>query len=140
MPTQSLWLIWKGSRKAKMGAKMSEAHKSIVKALVKPGDEILLSLTSLQTHLLHMAVGIAGEAGELLDAIKKHAVYQKPLDIENVIEELGDLEFYMEGLRESLLITRDATLSHNVEKLQRRYSTGTYSNEQAQQRADKEGQ
>lgn len=38
-----------------------------------------------------MATGVSGEAGELLDAVKKSVVYKKPLDRENVVEELGDL-------------------------------------------------
>lgn len=46
---------------------------------------------------LHMAIGLAGEAGELLDAVKRVIIYQKAPDIENLTEEMGDLEFYYEG-------------------------------------------
>ena len=109
----------------------------MVAALVKPGADIAFDITPSQAHLLHMAVGIAGEAGELLDAIKKHVIYQKPLDEENVVEELGDLEFYLEGLRSALLLTRNDTLRHNLKKLGRRYHQGSYSDQQAQERADK---
>ncbi len=112
-------------------------HQELVKNLVKPGSEILRTLTPSQANLLHMAVGVAGEAGELLDAIKKHCIYNKPLDRANVIEELGDLEFYMEGLRQELSISRDFTLSENVAKLLKRYSTKAYSDQQAVERADK---
>ena len=84
-----------------------------------------------------MAVGISGEAGELLDAIKKAAIYQKPVDRQNVIEELGDLEFYMEGLRQGLGITRKETIQGNIDKLSKRYEGFKYSNEAAQNRADK---
>ena len=41
----------------------------------------------------------------------------KELDRENIIEELGDLEFYMEMLREQIGITRDAVLVLNMHKL-----------------------
>lgn len=44
---------------------------------------------------LHACVGIAGEAGELLDAIKKHWIYGKLFDAENVVEECGDILFYL---------------------------------------------
>lgn len=111
--------------------------KDMVQALAKDGTEILSSLTPDRCHELHMAVGISGEAGELLDAIKKAVIYCKPLDRENVIEELGDLEFYMEGLRSSLGITREETLNHCRAKLAKRYHAGSYSDSQAQQRADK---
>ena len=112
-------------------------HQTLVSNLKKSSKEIINELKPEQADALHMAVGIAGEAGELLDAIKKWSIYQKPLDLENVIEELGDLEFYMEGLRQSLNLTRIETLMENIAKLQKRYSNGEYSNEQANERADK---
>lgn len=114
-------------------------HQKMVKDLIKPGADILASLTSEKCHLDHMAQGAAYEAGELGDAIKKHIMYNKPLDRENVIEELGDMEFYMEGLRQGLGITREETLEANMKKLLKgRYKTGTYSDDQAIARADKE--
>ena len=90
-------------------------------------------------NLAHAAMGISGEAGELLDAIKKHWAYGKPLDKENVIEELGDLEFYMQAMRIQLGIPRFFIISKNVEKLSKRYHTGKYSDAQAVMRADKIG-
>ncbi|HAV5365797.1 TPA: nucleotide pyrophosphohydrolase [Acinetobacter baumannii] len=109
----------------------------MVTALVKKGQDILNDMTPEQADLLHMGVGVSGESGELLDAIKKHAIYGKPLDRENVIEELGDLEFYMERIRQIIGVSREETISANMAKLGKRYSKGTYSNEQAQARADK---
>jgi NTP pyrophosphatase (non-canonical NTP hydrolase) len=85
-----------------------------------------------------MASALQGEAGELFDAIKKHAVYDKDLDLVNVIEELGDIEFYLEGLRQLLEITRDETVKANIKKLTKRYPDGRYSNKHAKERADKE--
>jgi NTP pyrophosphatase (non-canonical NTP hydrolase) len=112
-------------------------HPELVRRLAKPGFEIVMRMTSKNAHNLHMAVGIAGESGELLDAIKKVVIYNKPLDRENVVEELGDLEFYMEGLRQGLGITREEVLERNIAKLQKRYGSGSYSDQQAQARADK---
>lgn len=112
-------------------------HSNLVANLAKPGKDIIESLTPEQAHLLHMAVGVSGEAGELLDAIKKLAIYQKNIDMENIIEELGDIEFYLEGIRAELNITRERCLRYNIDKLEKRYHKGKYSNEQAQERADK---
>jgi len=42
-------------------------HNEMVRALTKPGTEILESLTPAKAHLMHMAMGISGEAGETLD-------------------------------------------------------------------------
>jgi NTP pyrophosphatase (non-canonical NTP hydrolase) len=118
------------------------SHMAMVAALVKPGSDILASLTPNKCNILHMAVGISGESGELLDAVKKAVVYNKPLDRTNVIEELGDLEFYMEGLRQELDISREQTLAANIHKLlssdKARYKLGVYTDAQAQDRADKQ--
>ena len=106
-------------------------------ALAKDGADIKRELTPEQANLWHMATGISGEAGEVEDAIKKHVVYQKPLDVENVKEELGDLLFYMSNLMQSVGLSFKDVLQHNIDKLSVRYSSGKYSDEQAQQRADK---
>jgi NTP pyrophosphatase (non-canonical NTP hydrolase) len=116
---------------------MKEKYGEFVMNLVKPGEAIIETLTPEKAHLLHMTVGISGEAGELLDAIKKYCIYNKELDLENIIEELGDVEFYLAGLRGYLSITRDSILQCNIEKLNKRYHENTYSDKQAQQRADK---
>jgi len=112
-------------------------HPELVQALAKYGDTIARELTGDDAHNLHMAVGIAGESGELLDAVKKAVIYRKPLDRDNVIEELGDLEFYMEGLRSRLGITREETLEANITKLSKRYHSLSYTDSHAQQRVDK---
>lgn len=90
-----------------------------------------------QAHLLHMAVGIAGEAAELLDAVVKYVEGDR-LDIDNCIEELGDIEFYMEGFRDALSFTRKNILDANIEKLSVRYDGLNYSDQAAQDRADKQ--
>lgn len=111
---------------------------SMVAALVKPGEDIIQQMTPSKANALHMAVGASGEAGELLDAIKRFVIYNKPLDRENVVEELGDLEFFLEGIRAELGISREETLTANKFKLLgKRYASGTYSDAQAIARADK---
>jgi len=112
-------------------------HSCLVTALVKSPEAIQSTLTPEKIDLIHAVLGISGEAGELLDAVKKAAIYNKPLDRENVIEELGDLEFYMEQLRQRLDITREQTLDANIAKLGVRYAGLQYSDAAAQKRADK---
>jgi NTP pyrophosphatase (non-canonical NTP hydrolase) len=112
-------------------------HPQLVEALVKNPSLIAGQLTNAKVDLIHATMGISGEAGELLDAIKKHVIYDKPLHTLNVIEELGDMEFYMEQLRQRLGITREQTLEANIAKLKVRYNGLKYSDVAAQQRADK---
>lgn len=85
---------------------------------------------------LHAAVGISGEAGELLDAVKKAWAYNKPLDVENVHEELGDCLFYIQAMCNQFGWTFESVIAANVAKLIKRYPTG-YSDQAAQDRADK---
>ena len=116
-----------------------ERHAIMVDELAKDGALIAKEMTPQTAHILHMAVGISGEAGELLDAVKKAVIYQKDLDHKNVVEELGDIEFYMQGLRKALNITRVETLEANLNKLGVRYKEG-YSDLSAQVREDKIGE
>jgi NTP pyrophosphatase (non-canonical NTP hydrolase) len=113
-------------------------HAGLVAALAKSGEAIAASMTASDAHLMHMAIGISGEAGELLDAVKKAVIYQKDLDMVNVEEELGDIEFYLEGIRQGLGITRQQCIDANIVKLTKRYGT-VYSDRAAQERADKQG-
>lgn len=96
-----------------------------------------LKLTSDQAELLHAAIGIAGEAGELLDAVRKHVFDGQPLDRENVIEELGDLCFYLEAACQAIGVSRVEIEIYNMTKLSKRYEGG-YSDQQAQERKDKQ--
>lgn len=109
----------------------------MVRELAKSGKTIAEEMSAEDAHMLHMAVGVSGESGELLDAIKRRVIYRKELDLENVIEELGDLEFYMEGLRQGLGLTRDQCLAANIAKLSKRFEKLCYSDAAAQTRADK---
>jgi NTP pyrophosphatase (non-canonical NTP hydrolase) len=115
-------------------------YQQFVNSIVKPGDEIIRQLTPHQAHLLHMAVGVSGEAGELLDAIKKHCVYQKPINMENVLEEAGDILFYLTGLLNDLDISLEDCINANIIKLSKRYPNGKYTNAAAIARADKNDQ
>lgn len=116
---------------------LEEAHASLVHSLSKDGGAIRDEMTAQSAHLLHMAIGVSGESGELLDAVKKHTIYNKDLDRDNVVEEIGDIEFYLEGLRRTLNISREETLEANIAKLEKRYGK-TYSDKKAQERADKQ--
>jgi NTP pyrophosphatase (non-canonical NTP hydrolase) len=111
-------------------------YQDFVRSKKKAGRAILELMSDVQATALHMAVGVSGEAGELLDAIKKWVIYQKPLDRANVVEEMGDMEFFLEGLRQDLGITREEVLEANRVKLDKRYKAG-YTDAEAAERADK---
>jgi NTP pyrophosphatase (non-canonical NTP hydrolase) len=117
---------------------VNEEHKDLVFNLVKPGSDVIRDLTPESANLLHLASALCGESGELFDPIKKTAIYGKPLDLTNIREELGDIEFYLEGIRSALRITREETLQANIDKLSVRYASQKFTNEDAINRADKD--
>lgn len=89
-----------------------------------------------QLKILHAAMGISGESGELMDAVKKHVLYDKPLDKKNVVEEVGDLLWYMALMLESIGSSFEEAMKMNHDKLEKRYPTG-FTEKLAQERRDK---
>ena len=87
--------------------------------------------------ILHAAIGLAGESGELLDAVKKAWAYGAPLDIPNCREELGDLFFYWIAACISLNIHPQTIIDENVKKLNARYPSGEFTPTDALARKDK---
>jgi hypothetical protein len=72
-------------------------------------------------RLLHAAIGLATESGELLDMLKKHIFYGRPLDRVNALEELGDSQWYAALAIDVLQTTLNDVLTMNIEKLRLRY-------------------
>lgn len=94
-------------------------------------------MTPEKMHLLHMAVGLAGEAAEMLEQVMSH-VLGAELDGENVREEAGDALFYTVGLLNGIQTSLHETALANKVKLKgKRYKNG-YSDKAAQERADKQ--
>lgn len=71
--------------------------------------------------ILHAIMGIVTEAGELMDAYKKYAIYGKEIDEVNLIEELGDLEWYIALALRQLDTTYETIFQINFDKLKIRY-------------------
>lgn len=78
-------------------------------------------LSEKQTDLLHCAIGLSTEAGELLDAFKKNIYYGKPLDTVNVGEEIADCMWYISNLCRMAEIDFEKILENNINKLKVRY-------------------
>lgn len=107
-----------------------------VATLLKPGAAIFAGITPHHCNLMHLSLGITTEVGEVLDHLKKYMIYGKPLDFTKIQDELGDLEFYLEGLRQALGITREQCMETTSQKLQKRYK-GRYTDTSAINQADK---
>lgn len=84
----------------------------------------------------NMCMGLAGETGETVDIFKKHIYQGKDLDINDVIEEIGDILWYIANLCNVNKITMKECMESNVEKLRKRYPNG-FSIKDALERVDK---
>ena len=84
----------------------------------------------------NMCMGLAGETGETIDIFKKHIYQGKDLDINDVIEEIGDILWYIANLCNVNKITMKECMESNVEKLRKRYPNG-FSIKDALERVDK---
>lgn len=79
---------------------------------------------SFQTNLAVLALGVAGEAGEVADHIKKHLGHDHELDRDKVIKELGDVLWYVATLSNALGVTLQQVAQRNIDKLKARYPDG----------------
>lgn len=70
---------------------------------------------------MHALLGLSSEVGELCDAYKKHIFYGTELDRTNVVEEIGDVAWYLALLADSIGYTLEECMARNIAKLRARY-------------------
>ena len=73
------------------------------------------------SRLLHAAMGLATEAGEFMDPLKKALYYGKEIDEVNLREELGDILWYVAIACDALDSTVELEMARVLTKLQARY-------------------
>lgn len=91
------------------------------------------ALLKLQDILI-WGQGLAGEAGEVCDLLKKTHGHGKPYDAEQMKKELGDVLWYVANLADAHGFTLSDVAKANVDKLRARYPEG-WSVERANNRA-----
>ena len=87
-------------------------------------------------ELVEAMIGLAGESGEVLDILKKHLMYDKPLDQMKLLEELGDTFHYFLRIAHLCHFSLPTIMEQNAEKLRKRFKDG-YSHEAAIKQAEK---
>jgi len=74
--------------------------------------------------VLDACLGLTGEAGEVVDLIKKWIFHEKPLDKEHLQKELGDCCWYLAMMCYSFGFDLDEIMQMNIDKLKARYPQG----------------
>lgn len=69
-------------------------------------------------------LGIAGEAGEVADMIKKHVHHGVPLDEDKLRKEIGDVLWYLAHLCSVMQWSLGDIAEENIEKLHKSYPDG----------------
>ena len=77
-----------------------------------------------EQQLANAALGLAGEAGEVADTIKKHLYHKHPLDRDAMVKELGDVMWYVAAMATVLDVELDEIGGRNIDKLRKRYPEG----------------
>lgn len=75
-------------------------------------------------RLGNFGLGIAGEAGEVADYIKKVVYHKHPMDKDKLCKELGDVLWYVATLADTADLTLEEVARRNINKLRERYPDG----------------
>jgi NTP pyrophosphatase (non-canonical NTP hydrolase) len=75
-------------------------------------------------HRATMGLGIAGEAGEVADLVKKEIGHGHPPDPIRILKELGDVLWYVAMVADAYGWTLSDVAGHNIAKLRERYPDG----------------
>ena len=75
-------------------------------------------------HLLNGLLGLAGEAGECCDLVKKHLFQDHREFEEKLVDELGDVLWYVAESAAAIGLSLNHIATYNVKKLEARYPEG----------------
>jgi NTP pyrophosphatase (non-canonical NTP hydrolase) len=117
----------------------NEEFRAAVLTTESAPDRLEGRLSDIRTRrILHAAMGLCTEGGEIMDQVKKHVFYGSELDTVNLIEEGGDVLWYLTVLFDTLNISMADVMEINRRKLLARYG-GKFSSDAAIHRdTDKE--
>lgn len=83
--------------------------------------------------ILHAAIGIGTEAGEIMEAVLKYKQDGQELDVVNIKEEVGDLMWYVAIILREFDLDLHEIMQNNINKLRARYGE-KFSEERANNR------
>jgi NTP pyrophosphatase (non-canonical NTP hydrolase) len=100
---------------------LTEADTELRRGKYLPLTRSFQDVIHVDTRVLHAIIGIATEAGELMEAIQAKLEVQQNLDTVNLAEEVGDLNWYEALLIDALDADWDEVRERNIAKLRARY-------------------
>ena len=98
-------------------------------------DEPGFEISPKQIMIVWCSIGLAGEAGEIAELVKKGIFHQHGIDVEKIKKELGDVLWYVAALCTQFDLEMSEIMQQNIHKLRVRYPNG-FSSVDSKQRAD----
>ena len=89
----------------------------------------LISEDGRKDMVLNGVLGLAGESGECCDIVKKNHFQGHELNKEHLIEELGDVMWYIAETASGLGVTLEEVAQYNLDKLHKRYHGNHFNKE-----------
>lgn len=81
----------------------------------------LISEDGKKDMITNGVLGLAGEAGECCDIVKKYKYQGHELNKEKLLDELGDVLWYIAETASGLGVTLEEVAQYNLDKLHKRY-------------------
>lgn len=78
----------------------------------------------MKESLSDYGLGLAGEAGEVIEPIKKYLFHGKGLLLDQMRDELGDVLWYLAAIATTLGLDLTVIAMRNIEKLAKRHPDG----------------
>jgi NTP pyrophosphatase (non-canonical NTP hydrolase) len=76
------------------------------------------------TIILHCALGLGGESGEIIEHVKKVFFFNHDVDYNYLRYELGDVLWYIAVMADGMGMTLSELAKDNIQKLKERYPEG----------------
>jgi NTP pyrophosphatase (non-canonical NTP hydrolase) len=96
-------------------------YTQLVLRTESPANDAVEERMLRHTRALHALMGLQTEIGELVDVWKREIFYNKSSDGVNIIEEIGDIAWYLALLCDHIDVEFEQCLQINIAKLQKRY-------------------
>ena len=112
--------------------KADEYQRLAGRTLIDEPDSVY---SSAEIMLVWNALGLAGEAGEVADTVKKAVFHRHGINRDELIKELGDVLWYVAALCSKLDVSMSDVMEHNITKLIKPFPDG-YSSDASKARAD----
>ena len=112
--------------------KASDYQKKAARTLIDAPD---FEIPDNEIMLVWNAIGLAGEAGEVAELVKKGVFHRHGIDREKMVKELGGVMWYVAALCTKLDMDLGVIMEVNIRKLEERYPSG-FSSQDSKRRVD----